>query len=103
VRGATVRDPGAPPETAVDLLAAAVRALGRDLRGAGDGSETRELAGQASAAATRLLEGRRDLTSNIIVAQVRVIAADLLRGSGIDTSTFHSVLGLLPRQGDPAS
>jgi hypothetical protein len=55
--------------TAVDLLAAAVRALGRDLHGAGDGSETRELAGQASAAATRLLQGRRDLASNIIVAQ----------------------------------
>jgi hypothetical protein len=105
VRGAAVREPGAPPEmaTAVDLLAAAVGALGRDLRGAGDGSETRELAGQASAAATRLLEGRQDLASNVIVAQVRLIAADLLRGSGMDTSTFHSVLGPLPRQGDPAS
>jgi hypothetical protein len=94
--------------TAVDLLAAAVRALGRDLHGAGDGSETRELAGQASAAATRLLEGRQDLASNVIVAQVRLIAADLLRGSGMDTSTFHSVLGPLPSsggtgQGDPAS
>lgn len=110
VRGATIREPGAPPEmaTPVELLVAAVRALGRDLRGDGDGSETRELAGQASAAATRLLAGRQDLASNVIVAQVRVIAADLLRGSGMDTGTFHSVLGPLPQpggtgQGDPAT
>jgi uncharacterized membrane protein YgaE (UPF0421/DUF939 family) len=98
VHAAAVRGPGAPPEMAeaVELLAAAVRALGRELRGAGDGTDTRRLAGEASAAATRLLEGRQDLASNVIVAQVRAIAVDLLRGSGMETGTFDRVLGSLP-------
>jgi hypothetical protein len=101
VHAAAVREPGAPPEMAapVELLAGAVRALGRDLRGAGDGSDTRQLAGQASEAATRLLEGRHDLASSVIVAQVRATAADLLRGAGMDTSTFDRVLGPLPSTG----
>ena len=102
VHAAAVRGPGAPPEMAapVELLAGAVRALGRELRGAGDGSDTRQLAGQASEAATRLLEDRHDLASSVIVAQVRATAADLLRGSGMDTSTFDRVLGPLPSPGE---
>jgi hypothetical protein len=105
VHAVAVRGPGAPAEmaVAVDLLAQAVRALGRDLRGVGDGSETRELAGQASAAATRLLQGRQDLASTVIVAQVRATAADLLRGSGMDTSTFDEVLGPPPSPGEPVN
>ena len=88
VHRATIRRPPPPAELAdsADLLAHAVRALGRDLRAAGDGAETRRLADQASTAATQVLESRRDLASNVIVAQLRATAADILRGSSADTS-----------------
>jgi hypothetical protein len=45
------------------------------------------------------MEGRQDLASNVIVAQVRATAADLLRGLGMDTSTFDRVLGPRPSPG----
>jgi hypothetical protein len=98
VHRATIRRPPPPAELAdsADLLAQAVRALGRALRAAGDGAETRRLADQASTAATQVLESRRDLASNVIVAQLRATAADIRRGSGAETSRSHRVPGAPP-------
>jgi uncharacterized membrane protein YgaE (UPF0421/DUF939 family) len=93
---AAVRGVRGEPELvdAVHQLATAVRALGEHLRD-GD-SDARALARQAALGATAVLDHRQDLAANVIVGQVRATAADLLRGSGLDTQEMRTALGPYP-------
>jgi uncharacterized membrane protein YgaE (UPF0421/DUF939 family) len=80
----------------VRLLAQAVRALGEDLRNPEQESEARTLARRAAHDATAVLDRRSDLSANVIVSQVRSTAADILRGTGMDTSEMRVALGPYP-------
>jgi hypothetical protein len=95
---AAVRGVRAEPELgdATRLLARAVRALGEDLRDPREDSEARRLARDAATEATAVLDRRSDLAANLIVAQIRSTAADLLRGSGMDTQEMRVALGPYP-------
>jgi uncharacterized membrane protein YgaE (UPF0421/DUF939 family) len=95
---AAVRGVPAEPELveAVRLLGRAVRALGDDLREPSEDSEARRLAREAAAEATAVLDRRSDLAANLIVAQVRSTAADILRSSGMDTQEMRVALGPYP-------
>lgn len=95
---AAVRGVPAEPELveAVRLLARAVRALGEDLREPSEDSEARRLARAAAAEATAVLDRRSDLAANLIVAQVRSTAADILRSAGMDTREMRAALGPYP-------
>lgn len=81
---------------AVRLLARAVRALGDHLRTPEEDSGARELARQAAAEATAVLDRRSDLSANVIVGSVRATAGDLLRGTGLDTMEMRVALGPYP-------
>lgn len=81
---------------AVRLLGDAVRALGQDLREPTEDSEARRLARRAAEEATAVLDRRSDLSSHVLVSTVRSTAADLLRGSGMDTQEMHVALGPYP-------
>jgi uncharacterized membrane protein YgaE (UPF0421/DUF939 family) len=95
---AAVRGVPAEPElvAAVRLLARAVRALGQDLEAPSEDSEARRLAREAAQEATAVLDRRSDLAANLIVAQIRSTAADILRSAGMDTSEMHAALGPYP-------
>jgi uncharacterized membrane protein YgaE (UPF0421/DUF939 family) len=96
---AAVREvPGDPALVdAVRRLSEAVRALGDDLRDpTAQDSDARRLARQAALDATAVLDRRQDLSANLIVGQIRATAADLLRGSGLDTQEMRAVLGPYP-------
>lgn len=69
---------------AVRELAEAVWALAGQLEEPDRDYPTRELALRAAARATGLLEDRGDLAASVVVGQVRSIAVDLLRASGLD-------------------
>ncbi len=81
---------------AVRLLARAVRALGNHLEDPEADSGARQLARQAAAEATAVLDRRHDLAANVIVGQVRATAGDLLRGTGLDTTEMRVALGPYP-------
>lgn len=81
---------------AVRLLGDAVRALASDLRDPAEDSDARRLARQAAREATAVLDRRQDLSANVLVSTVRSTAADLLRGSGMDTQELHVALGPYP-------
>ena len=51
---------------------------------------------QAAAEATAVLDRRSDLAANLIVAQVRSTAADILRSAGMDTEEMRAALGPYP-------
>ena len=95
---AAVRD--VPPEPdladAVRLLARAVRALGEDLRHPEEESAARALARRAARDATAVLDRRADLSASLVVATIRSTAADILRGSGLDTEEMQAALGPYP-------
>jgi uncharacterized membrane protein YccC len=95
---AAARGVAAEPELvdAVRLLAQAVRALGDDLADPSEDSDARRLARQAASEATAVLDRRSDLAANLIVAQIRSTAADILRGAGMDTSEMRVALGPYP-------
>ena len=83
---ATIRRNGAAPPTlaeAVALLAGAVRALGTQLAEPGGELAVRRAALRAASTATSLLREDPDLSSVVIVGQIRSTAVDLLRGSGL--------------------
>jgi len=69
---------------AVRELSEAVWALAGQLEEPDRDYPTRELALRAAARATGLLEERGDLTISVVVGQVRSVAVDLLRASGLD-------------------
>ncbi len=81
---------------AVRLLADGVRALGNHLQHPEEDSGARQLARQAAAEATAVLDRRQDLAANVIVGQVRATAGDLLRGTGLDTTEMRVALGPYP-------
>ncbi len=81
---------------AVRLLADAIRTLAVDLRAPDEPSEARNLARQAAAEATAVLDRRSDLSSNVLISTVRSTAADILRGTGMDTQEMRVVLGPYP-------
>ena len=89
--------PGEPELVdAIRRLAAAVRALGEHLDDPAADSGARALARQAALDATAVLDRRTDLAANVIVGQVRATAADLLRGTGLDTQEMRTALGPYP-------
>ncbi len=73
-------------------LARAVRALSAYLEKSGDPQETRRLAIDASKKATGVLEGYHDLSTSVLVGQIRTTAVDLLIGSGMDPSSAVQTL-----------
>ena len=95
---AVVRGVPAEPElvAAIRLLARAVRALGDDLEEPTEDSEARRLAREAASEATAVLDRRSDLSANLMVAQIRSTAADILRSSGMDTREMRAALGPYP-------
>ena len=84
----------APPELAdaVDLLADAVRALGRQLDEPGGEAVTRRLALEAAVKATSVLASDPGLSVNVIIGQIRSTAIDLLRGSGLSGEEARTAL-----------
>jgi uncharacterized membrane protein YgaE (UPF0421/DUF939 family) len=78
-------DDATPPEVMASLreLAAAARALGPVLDGE-DPAQSREPAVLAAGLANSVLEETSNLSAVHIVGQVRLIAVDLLRASGLD-------------------
>ena len=81
---------------AVRRLGDAVRSLDRQLDvGAdedGTGDQTRSLALEAVRLATDLVERPEVLALGSLVAQVRLTASDILRGSGMTLAGAHEVL-----------
>ncbi len=81
---------------AVRRLADAVRSLDRQLHvnddEDGSGDETRSLALEAVRLATDLLERPEVLALGSLVAQVRLTASDILRGSGMTLAGAHEAL-----------
>jgi uncharacterized membrane protein YgaE (UPF0421/DUF939 family) len=84
----------APPALAeaVELLADAVRALGRQLDEPGGEAVTRRLALEAAVKATSVLGSDPGLSMNVIIGQVRSTAIDLLRGSGLSGEEARTAL-----------
>ena len=83
---ATIRRHGAAPARAGrgrGAAAEAVRALGTQLTEPGGEIAVRRAALRAAATATSLLREDPDLSSVVIVGQIRSTAIDLLRGSGL--------------------
>jgi uncharacterized membrane protein YccC len=91
---ATVEDGAAAPQLAagVELLAAAVRELGRQLEEPGHEVEMRRLALRAAVTASAVLPLDPGLSSVVIVGQVRSTAIDLMRGSGLDFDEAREAL-----------
>jgi uncharacterized membrane protein YgaE (UPF0421/DUF939 family) len=77
---------------AVELLASAVRALGAQLSEPGGELEVRRCALRAASVATSLLPEDPDLSSVVIVGQIRSTAIDLLRGSGMGADEARRAL-----------
>jgi uncharacterized membrane protein YgaE (UPF0421/DUF939 family) len=69
---------------AVGTLAAAVDELAVQIANPAGQNQTRRLAAHAAEQATGVLDRRRDLSTNMMVGQIRATAMDLLRGSGLD-------------------
>jgi uncharacterized membrane protein YgaE (UPF0421/DUF939 family) len=65
-------------------LSRAVRALATYLEESEEPEEARLYALEAARSATEALKGRHDLTTSVLVGQVRAMALDLLRSSGMN-------------------
>ncbi|HVL95769.1 MAG TPA: hypothetical protein VM266_07895, partial [Solirubrobacteraceae bacterium] len=59
-------------------------------------SAARALARRAARDATAVLDRRADLSASLVVATIRSTAADILRGSGLDTEEMQAALGPYP-------
>lgn len=70
---------------AIDDIATAVRALGGRLASPEGENDAARSALQAAAKATAALEDTANMSVNVIAAQVRSTAVDLLRGGGMDS------------------
>jgi uncharacterized membrane protein YccC len=86
---AALRGDKAPPQLpeAVLDLSQAVKALATYLEQPGGPDETRRFALEAARKATAILEERHDLAVSILVGQVRSMAVDLLRSTGMDQAS----------------
>jgi uncharacterized membrane protein YgaE (UPF0421/DUF939 family) len=84
---------------AINDLAAAVRALSGYLEEAEGPEHAREYALLAARKATEALRERHDLGASVLVGQVRSMAVDLLRSTGMNQSEALSALeGAAPRR-----
>ncbi len=83
-RGDTV--PPQLPEAVLDL-SRAVKALVTYLEEPGGPDEARRFALEAARKATEILEDRHDLAVSVLVGQVRSMAVDLLRSTGMDQAS----------------
>ncbi|HEY3021120.1 MAG TPA: FUSC family protein [Solirubrobacteraceae bacterium] len=83
---ALLLDDHVPPDVplAVRELAAAVRALGRELEAGDAFEEVRDAAVRAAGHATLVLERTANLSVSVLVGQIRSTAVDLLRALGIE-------------------
>jgi uncharacterized membrane protein YccC len=86
-------DPAPPqlPEAVLDL-ARAVKALATYLEEPGGPDEARRFALEAARKATEILEDRHDLAVSVLVGQVRSMAVDLLRSTGMDQASALQAL-----------
>ncbi len=73
-------------------LSRAVRALATYLEESEGPEEARRCALAAARGATWALEGRHDLTTSVLVGQVRSMAVDLLRSTGLNQAQALAVL-----------
>ena len=103
VRGAANvlrRGEAVPPslQEAILDLARAVRALATYLEESEGPERSRRCALAAARGATEALEGTRDLTATVLVGQVRAMAVDLLRSTGMNQAEALVALeGAAPR------
>jgi uncharacterized membrane protein YgaE (UPF0421/DUF939 family) len=74
-------------------LADAARGLGASLADPAVGVTTRRSATAAAHRATGVLRRRHDLSTSVLVGQVRATAFDLLRGSGLDAEAAREAIG----------
>jgi hypothetical protein len=103
---ATIRRHGAAPPAladAVALLAEAVRALGTQLTEPGGEMAVRRAALRAAAKATSLLREDPDLSSVVIVGQIRSTAIDLLRGSGLGAEEARQAMEAVTEHDEAAT
>jgi uncharacterized membrane protein YgaE (UPF0421/DUF939 family) len=78
---------------AVEALAEAVRALGRQWEDPGQGAQARRLALTAVTRASHLLDEHvADLAPIMVVGQIRSTAIDLLRGSGMELTAAQDAV-----------
>jgi hypothetical protein len=86
---AALRGDKAPPQLpeAVLDLSRAVKALATYLEQPGGPDEARRFSLEAARKATEILEDRHDLAVSILVGQVRSMAVDLLRSTGMDQAS----------------
>jgi hypothetical protein len=73
-------------------VARAVEALATYLEKPGPPEDVRRLALKAAGEATALLEGHKDLGTSALVAEIRAMAMDFLRGTGIDRAEISEAL-----------
>jgi hypothetical protein len=73
-------------------VARAVEALATYLENPGPPEDVRRLALKAAGEATTLLEGHKDLGTSALVGEIRVMAMDLLRGTGMDRAEISEAL-----------
>jgi uncharacterized membrane protein YgaE (UPF0421/DUF939 family) len=84
--------------TALATLAATVDALADQLGAGDDPSRMRTLAVQASEQATEVLALQHDLRTTMIIGQIRATAVDLLRASGLDSSSSRDAIPAAPSE-----
>jgi uncharacterized membrane protein YgaE (UPF0421/DUF939 family) len=97
VRGAANalrREEAVPPSLpeAIRNLSRAVRALADYLEEAEGPDEARRYALEAARGATEVLKERHDMTATVLVGQVRSMAVDLLRSTGMNQTQALAVL-----------
>jgi uncharacterized membrane protein YgaE (UPF0421/DUF939 family) len=78
---------------AIRDLAKAAGGLGEQLADPALGVATRRLAEASAHRATGVLARRHDLSTSVLVGQVRATAFDLLRGSGLDAEAARAAIG----------
>ena len=77
-------------------LADAVRALQQDLDRGGEPSDARKAAVAAAALATEALDQTGGFAGQVVVAQVRLMAVDVLRATGLDRDRSRQLMPGLP-------
>ncbi|MGF1471373.1 MAG: aromatic acid exporter family protein [Rubrobacteraceae bacterium] len=87
-----------PLSDAVVDLAGTVRALDVYLERSGDPGQTRRLATSASEKATAVLKEHQDLSTSVLVGQIRTTAVDLLIGTGMDPPSALQALERQPKK-----
>ena len=83
--------PSVLPEAVRDL-SRAVRSLATFLERPGPPDEARRYALEAAREATEILKGRHELSTSVLVGQIRSAAVDLLRSTGMDQATALQAL-----------